>query len=436
LVLANSDGSAPRVLGATDQFAWASWSPDGGQLACLSIQGLRFLEVATLNEVRRLERKGFFQQLTWSPDGRWLLGVANSYGTGWSIARLNVATGEASAINRVDCCTPDWFPDSQRVVFSWRPPEQTGNNGRGWTQLWMADAEEKARQLVYAEDGRHVYGGHVSSDGRYVLFTGNLREDGDPANAGAPMALMRLRDAPIIGGESQALRALHPNANEGPLLTLPDGWEPCWTSAEILGARAESGMRPPGRPADERLAPSREAGPVSHSSSSPPTEAAHLAAELHDQGWVVYSARTERGDWDLFLMRPEGSDRRALTDTRDFNEAGPRFSPDGKRLLYYRLPRSEAVNMTYGTRDLVIADADGRNPPSMVRSFPGPRGARIRVKSLVYARTEYELLTFALARLYGSCRGGASPSNWCGHPTVSGSWAPPMNWGSTGISGA
>ncbi len=127
LVLANRDGSKPRALGGNEEFPWASWSPDGRQLACLTLKGVRFFDLATLQELRRFERKGFFQQLTWSPDGHWLIGVANSYGTGWSIARLEVATGTSSAVNRVDCCTPDWFPDSRHVIFSWRPPGQKAN---------------------------------------------------------------------------------------------------------------------------------------------------------------------------------------------------------------------------------------------------------------------------------------------------------------------
>ena len=357
LVIANSDGSAPHLLHG-QALTWASWSPNGRQIACLTIKGIFFFDAETLQQTRRLNRKGFFQQLTWSPDGQWLVGVANSYGTGWSIARMNVETGEASAVNRVDCCTPDWFPDSKQVVFSWRPPGQKGNNGYGWTQLWMADAEGKVRQLVYGEDGRHVYGGHVSPDGKYALFTGNLREDGDPENAGAPMGLMRVADAPIIGGESKELRALHPNVNDGPVLTLPAGLEPCWTFAEIF-----KGGEPvnPSNPSD--------------------TGTKELASELHDQGWIVYSAQTKRGDWDLFVMRPDGSERHSLTDTPDFNEAGPRFSPDGKRLLYYRLPKAEPVNMTYGTRELVISDADGRNPVVYGSGFPwaswGPDSAQI-----------------------------------------------------------
>ena len=172
---------------------------------------------------------------------------------------------------------------------------QKANNGYGWTQLWMADAEGKSRQLVYGEDGRHVYGGNVSPDGKYVLFTGNLQEDGDPGNAGAPMGLMRLSDAPIIGGESKELRALHPKVNNGPVLPLPAGWEPCWTLAELgslalPSARGQGLTTKPGQSADcARLC--RD-------------DRARLANELHDQGWIAYSAKTRRGRLGLVPDAP------------------------------------------------------------------------------------------------------------------------------------
>src|SRR6185503_4922345 len=102
----------------------------------------------------------------------------------------------------------------------------------------------------------------------------------------------------------------------------------------------------------------------------PPGRDASLATELRVKGWIVFSAQTPRGDWDLFLMRPDGSERRALTDTREFNEAGARFSPDGKRLLYYRMAGSDAVdNNTYGTFDLVLADSNGSNAVVYGRDF-------------------------------------------------------------------
>lgn len=345
LVLARGDGKEPVVLGQAGEYPWASWNPDATQIACLSIKGISLIDVASRKVVRTFPRRGFFQQLVWSPDGQWLAGVANSYGASWSIARVNVDTGEAGAVNRVDCCTPDWFPDSKQIIFSWRPPGQKANNGYGWTQLWMADAAGHNRQLIYGEEGRHVYGGCVSPNGRYVLFTGNMQEDGDPGNAGAPMGLMRLSDAPIIGGESRELRGLHRQARNGPVLTLPAGWEPCWTFAT-----------PGANPSD----------PSDH-----PDDVARLAAELHHHGWLVFSAKTAASDWDLFLMRPDGSDRKQLTYTPEFNEVGARFSPEGKRLLYYRQPKEEPVdNNTYGTFDLILADANGRNPVELGPDSP------------------------------------------------------------------
>ena len=345
LVLAAADGSSPAPLGKVGEFPWATWGPDGRQVVCLSLKGISFVDLDTRKVARTLPRKGFFQQLTWSPDGQWLVGVANSFGTSWSIARMDAQTGAANAVSRVDCCTPDWYPDGRSVIFSNRPLPQTGNHGYGWTQLWTADAEGKERRLVYAEDGRHVYGGQVSPDGRYVLFTGNMEENGDPGHSGAPMGLIRLADAPIIVGDYAELRKDHPEAKAGPALVLPAGWEPCWTSAEIFGAAAPA------------TAPAVDA-------------VAALADEVKAKGWIAFSARSDTGDWDLILMRPDGSQRRNLTGTPESSEVGVRFSPDGSKLLYYRMPRGEPLdNNTYGTHELIVADADGDHPAVLGRGY-------------------------------------------------------------------
>jgi len=375
LVIAQGDATNPVVMGTSGEYPWASWSPDGEQIACLSIKGVSLIEVASREVVRTLPRNGLFQQLTWSPDGKWLSGVANAFGAGWSVARMDSASGAASAVSRVDCCTPDWFPDSRSLIFSNRPPGQAENQGNGWTQLWMADLEGKSRRLVYGEDGRHVYGGDVSPDGMYVVFTGNMREDGDPADRGAPMGLMRLADAPIIGGESTALRKLHPGAGSGPVLVLPVGWEPCWTVAEIAGAL-------PPEVASSRAGTSSAPSTLAGTQAEALDDAATLAREVRDHGWIAFSAPTSQGDWDLFMSRPDGSGRTTITDTREFHEAGVRFSPDGSRILYYRILRSDAVdNNTYGTYELVIAAADGGHPVVYGRGFSwaswGPDGTQL-----------------------------------------------------------
>jgi hypothetical protein len=62
-----------------------------------------------------------------------------------------------------------------------------------------------------------------------------------------------------------------------------------------------------------------------------------LAEEVRTKGWIVFCARSEKGDWDLFLCRPDGSALRNITHTPEYNEAAPQFSRDGRQLLYRRL---------------------------------------------------------------------------------------------------
>jgi Tol biopolymer transport system component len=103
--------------------------------------------------------------------------------------------------------------------------------------------------------------------------------------------------------------------------------------------------------------------------AEPPADV--LAREVARLGWIAFSAATEAGDWDLFRMRPDGSGRHKLTDTREYNEAGVRFSPDGRRLLYYRMPSREPVdNNTYGTFELVLADSNGAHAVSFGAGCP------------------------------------------------------------------
>ncbi len=56
-----------------------------------------------------------------------------------------------------------------------------------------------------------------------------------------------------------------------------------------------------------------------------------LAAEVARLGWVVYSARSEQGDWDIFCCRPNGTDIRNLTRTPQSTEFSPQVSRDGQQ---------------------------------------------------------------------------------------------------------
>ena len=126
---------------------------------------------------------------------------------------------------------------------------------------------------------------------------------------------------------------------------------------------------------------------------------AELAKEVSKKGWIVYAARALKEDpapeaiqedWDLFIMRPDGSGIYNITNTPMFNEGLPRFSPDARRILYRRIPISESFdNNLHGMQgELVFADSDGGNAEvfgeqgEYMWASWGPEGKRIACMSV------------------------------------------------------
>ena len=229
LVVAKADASQAETLG--QNYRWAAWGPDSSQIACLAGRSIRIVDLATRKTVRELPRKGIVQQLGWSPDGKWFLGTANGLGPYWNIGRLDAATGEVNAVSQTDRynCTPDWFPDSKRIVYSRGIVPEQG----GFAEIWIADGDGKQRQAISMESSRHLYGGCVSPDGRYLLFTRSEADLGPVEPSRTSMSIVRLADAPLLMGENPAIRSQFPTARSGPRLDLSWGWEPHWTRHDV-----------------------------------------------------------------------------------------------------------------------------------------------------------------------------------------------------------
>lgn len=231
LVLARADGTQAVPWGR--QYAWASWGPASGELACLLPGGISIVDVETRREVRRLPRRGIVQQLVWSPDGRWFAGTANGLGVAWCVGILNVETLQMHPAGETDRynCTPDWWPDGRSVVYS----RGIVPDAKGWAQLWQGHTDGRPPGLLVAQDHRHLYGGCVSPDGAYVLFTRSEQDLGEVDIAKTTMAICRVRDTPLLigQGDCDGMRDRHPDARSGPILDLGRGWEPDWTYAEM-----------------------------------------------------------------------------------------------------------------------------------------------------------------------------------------------------------
>jgi Tol biopolymer transport system component len=236
LVLAEADGRDPVELGR--QYPWASWSPDGGQIACLQPKGVEIVDLRARTVVKRFPRKGIVSQLVWAPDGRSLAGTANGLGPFWNIGRLNPATGEINPVSETERynCTPDWLPDSKHILYARGIIPQKG----GRAELWAASADGAKRWTLYAEEGRHIYGACSSPDGKYLLFTRSVEDLGRVDNSRTTMAIIRWADTPMLGDESAALRQRLPGGSRGPRLDLGPGWEPHWTYADVAKSSQES----------------------------------------------------------------------------------------------------------------------------------------------------------------------------------------------------
>ncbi|MDQ3952820.1 MAG: hypothetical protein M3279_07665 [Actinomycetota bacterium] len=82
------------------------------------------------------------------------------------------------------------------------------------------------------------------------------------------------------------------------------------------------------------------------------------AGKVPAPGWIAYASDAD-GDYEIFVMRPDGSQRRQLTHN-DADDFEPSWSPDGRRLVFER-------ERGGGYEDLHILDvASGKERPWIV----------------------------------------------------------------------
>jgi Tol biopolymer transport system component len=210
---------------------WATWGPDSGTLSALSPRGIHFVDVTTRNVLRTLPRRGVIEQLVWSPDGRALVGTANGLGQYWNVGVLDASSGKITAVSEIERynCTPDWMPDSRHVIYS----RGTIPDKNERAQLWIAAPDGQDRHMLYAEAGRHIYGGAASPDKRYLLFSRSVEDLGKVDHAKTTLAIIRVADTPMLGDDDGGLRNQFPSAKRTIRLDLGPGWEPHWTGAVL-----------------------------------------------------------------------------------------------------------------------------------------------------------------------------------------------------------
>jgi Tol biopolymer transport system component len=201
------------------------WSPDGKSLAYASYRGFspsnnfgRILVIQSVatGDVHEIRPKlSYFNQYTWSPDGRTLLtGGTNLRGRS-GVFRIDAQTGEVVQIVEVPSnggnAYPQSSPDGRRIYYR---PQHTGNPGYSIVERDLATGQE--RELIADVTNGPI---NLSPDGLWIATGKRL-----PSAAGASTLASAIVLIPVAGGEPRELLRAAPDERFGNYQGMP--WTP------------------------------------------------------------------------------------------------------------------------------------------------------------------------------------------------------------------
>jgi serine/threonine protein kinase/Tol biopolymer transport system component len=290
-----------------------AWSPDGSQIAFRSERdgGGIFLMGATGESVRRLTTDGY--NPAWSPDGREIVYATEGIddpvlrSTDSRLWRVEVAGRRTRAVASGDAVQPSWSPHGLRLAWWGRSHEGAQRT------IWTA-APDGSSAVKAVDDGSLAWNPVWSPDGRYLYYA---------SDRSGSMSLWRLPIDEATGrprGDSEPVPT--PSSWSGLLSLSHDGRRIAYASNE---SKANV----------ERVAFDPERGVVTGPlvAVTQGSRSARAASASPDGRWIAFDTSGAPRE-DLFLVRPDGSGLRRLTDDAAKDRI-PRWSPDGSRLLFY-----------------------------------------------------------------------------------------------------
>jgi Tol biopolymer transport system component len=285
-------------------------SPDGRQLAFRSERdgGGIFVTGIPAGQVRRVTDFGF--NPAWSPNSQDILCATEEVTNPRirrhesEIYRVNLATGRRLRLYDGDAVQPSWSPHGSRIAFwgtaSGRRIILTIPAGGG-TALQITGGQSVDWDPVWSPDGRYLY---FTSDRSGIIGIWRVPID---ERSGRTL------------GEAEPLPASS-SANMLPSLAR-DGRHIAYASDDSKSLIERFDFKP-------------DTGTVKGATVAVPLTS-HMIFNLdasHDGKWIVY-ATTEPHE-DLFLVHPDGTGQRQLTDD-GFKNRQPRWSPDSRTIAFY-----------------------------------------------------------------------------------------------------
>ena len=175
LIVADSDGfgAQPIIPDAAQPLMSPAWSPDGGQLAYVSFEGIQpGIYLQQLNTGQRTlisKQTGINGAPAFSPDGKYLALTLSSSPGNPDIYVMDLATKKLQRITTSEAADTEatWAPDGKSLYF-------TSDRG-GTPQIYKVSAQGGDPQRI-TFDGSYNADSHVSPDGKSLVLV--HREDG------------------------------------------------------------------------------------------------------------------------------------------------------------------------------------------------------------------------------------------------------------------
>ncbi len=294
-----------------------AFSPDGTQIAFRSGRdgGGLFVMGATGESVKRVSDAGF--NPSWSHDGESLVFSTESVESAdrgdlrSALRVVRLATGEVRSLDVSDGVQPSWSPHGYRIAF-W----SNALSERNYRDIWTVSAEGGEVKPVTRD--QHIDWNPIwSPDGEYLYFC---------STRGGAMGLWRVSIDEESGTTLSAPERVtaSPAARMGQIAVARDGRRIAY-QADISTINLQRVFFDPEleRVVGDPVAITSGSRWVDYPDASP------------DGQWVAFSLYLGGGQSDIAVIRPDGTGLRQLTEEPHLANFAPRWSPDGRELVFY-----------------------------------------------------------------------------------------------------
>jgi len=292
-----------------------AFSPDGERIAFRSERdgGGIYLMGATGESITRVSDFGYSP--SWSPNGAEILvgtekiPQPSTRPTKSQLWKIDVKTGARRMLTEGDALQPQYSPNKQRIAY-WSRPDKAGQR----EEIWTISAE--GGEAVRITSGSSIDLNPVwSPDGKYLYFS---------SSRGGSMNIWRVAMNEKSGattGEPEAVTTIGAASSALQLSFSRDGHRLAYIAQEDIRNLRKVTFDPlAGKTDGEPQWITRGSLQLWFPDASP------------DGEWLAACSRGQQRH--VYIIRPDGSELRDLTEDNFRNDGWPRWSPDGKRIAF------------------------------------------------------------------------------------------------------